>query len=136
MDMKNLETPHDSLPVLTSKGKPRDDTGKRVVVNSMGGPAWPDNRTGRDVIKNYDKMIRKWTKEDNEKNRKRALEDVGGVVVWGPRKLQYKAMKEVGKNHRGQPILHKTKFITAPYWGVLLDGYNLVISFVEEEITF
>lgn len=87
------------------------------------------------MVRQYDQMIDKWTKEDRKKRTKRALENVGGVVVWGPAILHYEAKKKVGVK-KGQPILKKAEFETCPLWGVLLDGYGLVISFAESELTF
>ena len=138
--MKNLETPHNALLLYDSEGNLRNDKGRRVVVNSVGGPSWPDNRTGKEVIKNYDKMIKRWTKEDNEKNWKREIENMGGVVVWGPCDLEWYAMAKTGKfdKQNKKPILKKKKFISGPYWGVLLDtaAGDHVLEICEAEITF
>lgn len=133
----------------------RDDTGRRVVINSIGGPSWPDNRSGKEVIANYDRIVAKHTKTDKWA---RALGDlpinkvvktvipnqdsVWGTVVWGPYKLFYHAnAKKKDKNgeyieRKGQFVMEKQKFITEPYWNVLLDGYNREMMFIEKELTF
>lgn len=117
----------------------RDDTGRLVIVNSVGGPSWPDNRSGREVLDHYDSVVAKHTKTDQ---RKRALENVKGTIIWRPYKLQYVANgKTKGKDgnylkRKEQFVLTKQKFITEPYWNVLLDGYNREILFCEKELTF
>jgi len=120
----------------------RDDSGRRVIVNSVGGPSWPDNRTGKKVIENWNgDTIGQYAKTDKKK---RALENVQGTVVWGPYKLYYMAhCKATDKNGNyikkgGKYVLtrNKQKFITEPYWNVLLDGYNREVLFCEKELTF
>lgn len=139
--MNNLETPHNALPLYDSEGNLLDDSGKRVVINSVGGPSWPDNRSGKAVINNYEKMIKQWTKEDNEVRRKRSMENMGGTVVWGPCDIEFFAMAKSGKfkdKAKKQPLLKRTKFVSGPWWGVLLDtaSGNHVLSISREELTF
>ncbi len=106
--------PTNAIQLLDSDGEPRDDTGRHVIVNSIGGPSWPN-----DV----------W---------KRALEKVGGTVVWGPCKLWYVMPAKVkGQKLRPdqRPVLKPQKFETQPTWMVRL-GNGLEIGFVEQELTF
>jgi len=112
--MSNPVLPFNAVPIFHFDGTPQDDSGRRVVVNSLGGSSWPSDR---------------W---------QRALENVGGVVVWGPCKLWYVAQAKV-EGHKikfgYKPPLKPKKFATAPYWSVLLDGYNFEMQFVEKELT-
>ncbi len=113
--MTNPKIPFNAIPVMHLDGTIKDDTGRRVIVNSIGGPSWPTDR---------------W---------KRALENVGGVVVWGPCQIWYiaKARVEGVKVKPGhKPPLKDKKFITQPSWCVRLDGYNMEITFIEKELTF
>ena len=109
-----IQLPFNATPIFYLDGTIIDDSGRRVLVNSIGGPSWPDN---------------KW---------KRALENVEGSIVWGPCKLYFIAQSPVeGMKSKGyKPILKPKKFITDPYWGVLLDGYNLQIQFIKQELEF
>lgn len=127
-----MTLPFNAIPVADADGNVLDHTGRRVLVNSVGGPSWPDNRTGKKVIQNWDHNA----KYPNDPW-KRALENVQGSVVWGPAKLRYNAKTKVGEDKKtGKPILKEKTFVTNPYWNVLLDGYNLEICFVERELTF
>jgi hypothetical protein len=75
----------------------RDDTGRKVIVNSVGG----------------------------------ALHNAPGKVLWGPYKMWYMAQSKVkGKNEKYEKMVPK-KFVTDPYWSVLLEGYDLEIYFCE-----
>ncbi len=56
--MTNKQVPLNAKSITDDEENPIDDSGRRVVVNSIGGPSWPD-----DV----------W---------KRALDNVGGTVVY------------------------------------------------------
>lgn len=112
--MTNPKLPFNATPLTHLDGTIQDD-GRRVLVTTIGGPSWPDDR------------------------HKRALENVPGVVVWGPCKLWYiaQAKVEAQRSKPGyKPHLKPKKFITEPYWCVLLDGYKLEVTLCEREITF
>ncbi len=97
--------PFNATPIYDDEDNLLDDSGKRVIVNSIGGKSWPD-----DV----------W---------KRALENVGGVILYGPHRYWYMAQSP-NKNGKLVP----TKFETQPSWCVLLDGYDLEITFIAQEL--
>jgi hypothetical protein len=107
--------PFNATPSFYLDGTMMDDAGRRVVVNSVGGPSWPDN---------------KW---------KRALENIEGTIVWGPCKLWFMAQSQVETTRPKpgyKPLLRPKKFITDSYWCVFLDGYELQIHCIEQELTF
>lgn len=101
--MKNI--PFNAVPIYENEDK-LDDSDKRVIINSIGGKSYPD-----DV----------W---------QRALENMGGTVMYGPHKYWYMAQSP-NKNGKLVP----TKFETQPSWYIKLDC-GLEMTFVEQEITF
>lgn len=116
MSKKTIKTdlPFNAMPIYDDSGL-LDDTGKRVTVNSIGGPTHPDDKWGQ------------------------ALKNVEGTVVYGPVKFWYNAQSKVefAKPRPDQkPQLRAKKFTTDPYWCVRLDGLNLEIKFIEKELTF
>jgi hypothetical protein len=111
---KPANLPFNAMPIYDDSGL-RDDTGKRVEVNSIGGPTHPDDKWGQ------------------------ALKNHKGTVVYGPVTFWYNAQAKVefAKPRPDQkPQLRARKFTTDPYWCVLLDGLNLEIKFIEKELTF
>jgi hypothetical protein len=106
--------PFNAIPIYDDAGL-LDDSGKKVTVNSIGGPTHPDDKWGQ------------------------SLKNVKGTVVYGPVKFWYNAQAKVefAKPRPDQkPQLRAKKFTTDPYWCVLLDGCNLEIKFIEKELTF
>src|ERR1700744_5512692 len=111
--------PFNAMPLIDSNGVEKNDEGKRVVVNSIGGKSFEDT---------YPYSEDKWGQ---------SVRNTNGVIVWGPCSLWFKAKAKKGKaDKNGKIKLEDRKFVTEPYWGVLLDDYNLVISFCEKELTF
>jgi len=111
---KKTDLPFNAMPIYDGD-ELLDDSGKRVTVNSIGGPSYPNDT---------------W---------KRALTEVKGTVVYGPVKYWYNGQsKVVFTNPRPdqKPQLRPKKFTTDPYWRVKLDGLNLEIGFISEELTF
>lgn len=60
-----------------------------------------------------------------------ALRGVSGTVTSGPYTFTYKYNREDKGVKRKGPII-----TSSSYWQVLVDGYNLHLSFVKEELTF
>jgi len=119
-----MNIPFNAIPV----SPPKDDTGKRVLINSVGGPSWPNKRSGANLLDNYSsEQAARWSKKDKFV---RALENIEGTVLWGPCHIWFMA-----KTPKGERMMDQ-KFISEPYWSVMLDGYNLETQFIEREITF
>lgn len=60
-----------------------------------------------------------------------AFENVAGTVISGPYTFTYKRNREEKGVRRKGPII-----TSSPYWQVLVDGYDLYLSFVREEFVF
>jgi hypothetical protein len=113
--MAKTELPFNATPLFHLDGTIIDDRKRKVIVNSVGGKSWPDD------------------------THKKALENVKGVVVWGPCKLWYmaQAVMEGQKVKPGyKPFLKPKKFITESYWLVRLEKFNLEILFTKKELEF
>jgi len=95
-----VKIPFNAIPIL-DQGKERDDSGKRVLINSVGG----------------------------------ALQNVRGMILYGPHVYNYNAMTKKNPNDKAKnPKMIKKEFDTCKLWNVLLDGYNLEILFAEQEM--
>lgn len=110
-----LNLPFNVILIYDSYSNVIDYSGKRVIVNSIGGSSWPDN---------------KWV---------RGIENLYGTIVWGPVKLYYNAQAKI-KGARVKPgkkaPLKLQRFETDPYFSVKLDKLNRELRFISQELTF
>lgn len=104
-------------PVQDEDDKIVNDTGRKVIIRTIGGPIY-DRREKKDVVIGHG----------------RSLTDTTGTVVKGPYLLTVSGRTAIrgSKGKRWKEI----KVTTEPYWLVRLDSSGQFAHFAECELTF
>ena len=118
--------PTKTLPVEDAGGKERDDSGKRVIINTVGGsvegaadPRKLGNECRQAIVAQG-----------------RSLADETGTVAAGPYRIPFKAKVKWKRDRFTKKWLLKDElFVTCPLWLVRLSN-GRCLHFAENEMSF
>lgn len=131
-----------TLPIYQD-GVERCDSGKKVIVNSVGGAI--DDDKGLVVDESYGSGFRDAKPKEGPVDRifghalvshGRALEQAEGIVYAGPYRMVFEGKSKIDENGKKMKHPRRRQFVTEPYWCVRMQANGFYLHLSEKELTF